>query len=212
MVELSTPRYVGSSIPRIAWQLRGSDDAFPAASKAKPRFLGVVTSLLDDLIPNYTISSEPLCRNRLYINRVNVAILLSHSHPKHHSYLHHNHLPNTFQSYKPRIIMSGDSNYFPHQSGVSETFNPSDNFRGETRPEHHIHRESEPLPGNNSMTLGQDQSRDSGIQETRRDIGMLKSYPSSPFLSAYRSLRCHWRPPRNARLPRHVAQTERFQH
>ena len=71
--------------------------------------------------------------------------------------------------------MSGDSNYFPHQSGVSESFNPSDNFRGETRPEHHIHRESEPLPGNNSMTLGQDQSRDSDIQESRRDIGMLNS-------------------------------------
>ena len=67
--------------------------------------------------------------------------------------------------------MSGDSNSFPHQSGVRETFSPADGSRGQPRPEHHLHRDSEPLPGSNPMTLSQEQSKDPGARENRPEVG-----------------------------------------
>ncbi|KAF9791970.1 hypothetical protein BJ322DRAFT_1097330 [Thelephora terrestris] len=79
--------------------------------------------------------------------------------------------------------MSGTSNSLPHRSGVSETFNPADNFRGPTRPEHHLHRDSEPLPRTNSTALGQDQSTDPSTSVPR-----FSHSPSIPhFSSTYRS-------------------------
>ena len=67
--------------------------------------------------------------------------------------------------------MSGNSNsYSP--TNAKESFNPADSFRGQSRPEHQLHRESEPLPGSDSVVSGQDQSQDS-LWENRRDTGTL---------------------------------------
>jgi len=73
--------------------------------------------------------------------------------------------------------MSGNSNSFSRTS-AKETFNPADNFRGQPRPEHHIHRESEALPNNDSMAYGQDQSKDTPW-ENRRDTGTSPTFRHS---------------------------------
>jgi len=68
------------------------------------------------------------------------------------------------------ITMSWDSNSFS-PADTKETFNPADNFRGESRPEHHLHRDSEPLPRSDSVVHSQDQFNDPSMWENRRDIG-----------------------------------------
>ena len=54
---------------------------------------------------------------------------------------------------------------------AADSFNPSDNFRESPRPEHHIHRESEPLPMGQSTAHGFDQPGDRSLLEGRRDVG-----------------------------------------
>lgn len=73
--------------------------------------------------------------------------------------------------------MSGNFDSFP-PSGPKETFRPEDNFHGEPRPEHHIHRDSEPLSASNATSYGQHQSQDPGVREHTRDLGA----PSLPPL------------------------------
>ena len=75
--------------------------------------------------------------------------------------------------------MSGNSNDFCRTS-VRDSFNPADNFRGQPRPEHHLHRESELLPGSDPVPYGQDQTEDSGVWENR-DIST--SFVHSPKLN-----------------------------
>jgi hypothetical protein len=97
-------------------------------------------------------------------------------------------------------IMSGNSNSFS-QTNARDSFDPADTFRGQPRPEHHIHRESELLPGSEPISHDQDQMKDSGMRENRRDIGT--SFVRRPCLFAYHHrsfVRCHWRPRRVARL------------
>lgn len=67
--------------------------------------------------------------------------------------------------------MSGTSESFS-QNNAKETFRPADNFRGQSRPEHHLHRDSEPLP-NKDSTTSYDNSRlkEPGPWENRRDTG-----------------------------------------
>ena len=72
--------------------------------------------------------------------------------------------------------MSANSNSLPH-CGAKESFDPADNFRGQTRPEHHLHRDSEPLPGNTSTNYGQIQQNDSDALDNRRDIGTPFVHP-----------------------------------
>lgn len=80
--------------------------------------------------------------------------------------------------------MSGNSNsYSPtHARG---TLNPAEDSRGQSRPEHRFHRDSESLPGSNSMAYGQDQLKDKGVWENREGtsvhhtfIGHSNAYPS----------------------------------
>ena len=67
--------------------------------------------------------------------------------------------------------MSGNANSYPPTS-TKETLNSADSFDGQSRPEHHLHRESEPLPGSDSVASSQDQSKDS-LRENRQDTGTL---------------------------------------
>ena len=116
------------------------------------------------------INSLLLCQNSIYTP-------CEGSHPTPHSHsnlllhhLHHHHyLPRISLPHHPRIIMSGNSNSFS-RTNPKETFNPADSFRGQTRPEHHLHRDSEPLPGNNSTAYGQNQLKDT-LWENKRDNG-----------------------------------------
>ncbi|KAF9643658.1 hypothetical protein BDM02DRAFT_3191357 [Thelephora ganbajun] len=66
--------------------------------------------------------------------------------------------------------MSGNSNAFSW-ADAKETFNPADNFHGQPQLEHHLHRDSEPLPGSNLMAYGHDQHKHTGAWRIRRDIG-----------------------------------------
>ncbi|KAF9647215.1 hypothetical protein BDM02DRAFT_3129866 [Thelephora ganbajun] len=75
--------------------------------------------------------------------------------------------------------MSGNSKALS-RADAKETFNPADNFRGQPRPEHHLHRDSEPLPGSNSTAYGQDQHRHAGVWENRRDIGVTGIHQGTP--------------------------------
>ena len=84
--------------------------------------------------------------------------------------------------------MSGDSDAFP-KSGMKETFHPADNFRAEPRPEHHIHRDSEPLSTKNQTSYGQyNESKDPGTWEQRRDPGTPFVQHPLPFSTAHRLL------------------------
>ena len=82
--------------------------------------------------------------------------------------------------------MSENSNSLPRY-GAQETFDSSDNFRDQ-RPEHHIHRDSEPLPGNDPTNNNFNQSQDFGAREPRRDTGM--SFVRFLFCYIYLNNRC----------------------
>ena len=117
-----------------------------------------------------------------YIKRERNRNLLPHSSP-----------PSTKDIRIPQIhqtIMSGNFNPSP-QPAPKETFSPADNFRGQPRPEHHLHRESEPLPGNHSTSNDQCESEDPSIWERRRDTGtpfVCRLFPTG--LSFVRYHRC----------------------
>ena len=122
------------------------------------------------------IDSSPLNQNSIYTVRgepSNPSLAFQLSTPSHHQY----HLPSNPLSRHPHIIMSGNSNSFS-QASPKDTFNPADNFRGQPRPEHHIHRESEALPNNDSIAYGPDQSKDS-LWENRRDTGTSPTFRHS---------------------------------
>ena len=127
------------------------------------------------------ISSSLLSKNSIYT-------LCGGSHHSYSNLLphhrhHHHHLPRISLPHHPRITMSGNSDSF---SAAKETFNPADTFRGQPRPEHHLHRDSEPLPGNNSTVYGQDQSKDP-LWETKRDTG---TSPKSALITLLLSTQC----------------------
>lgn len=102
--------------------------------------------------------------------------------------------------------MSSNPSSFP-PAAAKETFNPADNFRGESRPEHHLHRDSEPLPGGDSTAYGQGRLRDPSVWENRRDVGTSSSCRAFPapfntmpvLISDIRLLfRRYWDSPRDA--------------
>jgi len=66
--------------------------------------------------------------------------------------------------------MSGNTNSFS-RTDDKDDFNPAENIRGQPRPEHHLHRESEPLLGNDPMSHGQDQPKDTGMWKNGRGNG-----------------------------------------
>ena len=74
--------------------------------------------------------------------------------------------------------MSGTSDSFT-QNNAKETFRPADNFRGQPRPEHHLHRDSEPLPSKDSTSHDNGRLKGSGPWENRRDIGAFIYLPAT---------------------------------
>ena len=168
------------------------------------------------------VDSKPLSRTGIYsawvqltdsshlstTNRISTANHISTANP--------HQTPTVSLLHHPRIIiMSGNSNDFCRTS-VRDSFNPADNFRGQSRPEHHLHRESELLPGSDPMAYSQDQMEDSGMWENRRDIG-------TPFIHSFNlnrdvgthhdrpfARRCR-HPPRDAGLRHPLIWPERLQ-
>ena len=79
--------------------------------------------------------------------------------------------------------MSGNIDNFS-RTDARDSFDPADSFREQPRPEHHLHRESETLPGSDPMGYDQDQTKDTRVLEGRRDIGTGTSFTYLPPLFA----------------------------
>jgi len=75
--------------------------------------------------------------------------------------------------------MSGTSDTFS-RNDAKETFRPADNFRGQPRPEHHLHRDSEPLPSKDSTSYDTSRLKEPGPWENRRDVGVTGFHQGTP--------------------------------
>lgn len=87
--------------------------------------------------------------------------------------------------------MSGNIDNFS-RTDARDSFDPADSFREQPRPEHHLHRESETLPGSDPMGYDQDQTKDTRALEGRRDIDTGTSFTHFPLYSLGRCGYSSW--------------------